>query len=60
MFPANQVNGDGLIPAALAIEPELADAINDIIATLGGDVDRSGEQAVSADKIKQFLPIFAP
>ncbi|HNC03271.1 MAG TPA: hypothetical protein PLY05_07935 [Agitococcus sp.] len=55
MFPANQVNGDGLIPAALAVEQELADAINDMIATLGGEVDRSGEQAVSADKIKQFF-----
>ena len=55
MFPPNQSNGDGLIPATLAIEPELAETINDIIATLGAETDRSGEPAVSADKIKQFF-----
>lgn len=55
MFPPNQTNGDGLIPATLAIEPELAETINDIIATLGAETDRSGEPAVSADKIKQFF-----
>lgn len=55
MFPANLPNGDGLVPAALAIDPQLAETINDIVATLGGEIDRSGEQAVSADKIKQFF-----
>lgn len=55
MFPANLANGDGLVPAALAVDPALAEAITDMIATLGGEVDRSGEQAVSADKVKQFF-----
>ncbi|PTQ90639.1 hypothetical protein [Agitococcus lubricus] len=55
MFPANQVNGDGLIPAALTSEPALAETINDIIVTLGSETDRSGEPAVSAEKIKQFF-----
>ncbi|MCP5175657.1 MAG: hypothetical protein H6996_11210 [Moraxellaceae bacterium] len=55
MFPPSQANGDGLIPAALAIDPDVAQAINDIIATLGGETDRSGEAAISADKIKQFF-----
>lgn len=54
-FPPNQVNGDGLIPAALAIEPELAETINDIMTILGAETDRSGQPAVSADKIKQFF-----
>lgn len=39
MFPASQPNGDGLIPAALAVDPDVAQAINDIIATLGSEVD---------------------
>ena len=55
MFPANQPNGDGLVPAALATDPDVAQAITDIIATLGGEVDRSGDQAVCAEKIKQFF-----
>lgn len=55
MFPANLPNGDGLVPAALAIDPLLAAVITDIIETYGGELDRSGEQAVSADKIKQFF-----
>lgn len=55
MFPASQPNGDGLIPAALAVDPDVAQAINDIIATLGSEVDRSGEAAISAEKIKQFF-----
>jgi hypothetical protein len=50
MFPASQPNGDGLIPAALAVDPDVAQAINDIIATLGGEVDRSGDQAVLVPK----------
>ena len=55
MFPASQPNGDGLIPAALAVDPDVAQAINDIIATLGSEVDRSSEAAISAEKIKQFF-----
>lgn len=55
MFPASQPNGDGLIPATLAVDPDVAQAINDIIATLGSELDRSGEAAISADKIKQFF-----
>jgi hypothetical protein len=55
MFPANQPNGDGLVPAALATDPDVAQAITDIIATLGGEVDRSGDQAICAEKIKQFF-----
>ncbi|MBK7299415.1 MAG: hypothetical protein IPI79_02760 [Moraxellaceae bacterium] len=55
MFRASQPNGDGLIPAALAVDPDVAQAINDIIATLGSEVDRSSEAAISAEKIKQFF-----
>jgi hypothetical protein len=55
MFPANQPNGDGLVPAALATDPDVAQAITDIIATLGGEVDRSGDQAVCAEKIKTIF-----
>ncbi len=55
MFPPSQPNGDGLIPVALAMDADVAAAISDIIATFGSEVDRSGDAAVSADKIKQFF-----
>jgi hypothetical protein len=55
MFPPMQANGDGLIPAAFAPNDSLANAINDIINTVGSVTDRSGEPAVSAEHIEQFF-----
>ncbi len=55
MFPPSQPNGDGLIPAALAGDEVLAAVIHDIIATMGSELDRSGEAAISADKINAFF-----
>ena len=55
MFPPKHANGDGLIPAAFAPNESLANAINDIIATVGSVTDRSGDPAVSAEHIEQFF-----
>lgn len=55
MFPPKHANGDGLIPAAFAPNESLANAINDIIVTVGSVTDRSGDPAVSAEHIEQFF-----
>lgn len=55
IFPPHQANGDGLVPASFTDDDRLKAAIADIIAVLGADTDRSGEPAVSADKINQFF-----
>lgn len=55
MFPPMHANGDGLIPAAFAPNDSLANAINDIIATVGSVTDRSGDPAVSTEHIEQFF-----
>lgn len=55
IFPPEKPNGDGLVPATLTEDEQLKQAIADIIATLGEEKDRSGEAAVSEDKIKEFF-----
>lgn len=55
IFPPEKPNGDGLVPATLTEDEPLKLAIADIIATLGEEKDRSGEAAVSEDKIKEFF-----
>lgn len=54
IFPADQPNGDGLIPVQLTTDVELQAAIANIIKVLGADKDRSGEDAVSAEKINNY------
>lgn len=54
IFPADQPNGDGLIPVQLTTDIELQAAIANIIKVLGADKDRSGEDAVSAEKINSY------
>jgi hypothetical protein len=55
IFPPDQANGDGLIPAAFASDDRLKAAITDIITATGADADRSGDPAVSAERINQFF-----
>lgn len=55
IFPADQPNGDGLVPAQLTADAHLQAAIQSIISSQGAEVDRSGEPAVSADKITAFF-----
>ncbi len=55
VFPPEKPNGDGLVPAALTQDETLKQAIADIIATLGADIDRSKEAAVSEEKINEFF-----
>lgn len=55
IFPPEKPNGDGLVPASMTTDDELKLAIEDIIKALGADTDRSGEAAISEDKITAFF-----
>lgn len=55
LFPAGQTNGDGLVPASLSDDPRLQALIEDIIASLGGETDRSGAPAVSEALVERFF-----
>ncbi len=54
IFSRARFNGDGIVPAHAAEDPALGSVIEDIVACLGGDADRSGEPGVTAGKIEQF------
>jgi hypothetical protein len=55
LFAAEHVNGDGVVPTALAAGDEaLQQLIDDIIATQGAVADRSGEDGVTAETLAAF------
>lgn len=55
LFAADQLNGDGVVPAALASDETLRAVIESIIETQGGVADRSGEPGVTADTLEAFV-----
>jgi hypothetical protein len=55
LFQADHYNGDGIVTAALAATVGLDGVVNDIIATQGGVMDRSGEAGVNADTVAAFF-----
>lgn len=55
IFAQTKFNGDGIVPVASAEEPEIAKAIEEIIATAGGETDRSGAPGVSQAKVDAFF-----
>ncbi|KPF49565.1 hypothetical protein IP87_19520 [beta proteobacterium AAP121] len=62
LFAADQPNGDGVVPAALAqvhggeaSGPLLASLVADIVATQGAVADRSGEPGVNAETTAAFF-----
>lgn len=48
-------NGDGIVAANATDTPDLAQLVADIIATMGGEADRSGLSGVSRDKVEAFF-----
>ncbi|MFZ5723788.1 MAG: hypothetical protein ACOY33_09005 [Pseudomonadota bacterium] len=54
IFAKMHFNGDGLVPLALAGAEDTA-ALQAIIDTLGGDIDRSGGMGVDAARINRFF-----
>lgn len=47
-------NGDGVVPPASAQDPEVRQLLEDILATVGGVEDRSGQQGVDAAHLEAF------
>lgn len=54
LFPAESLNGDGILPAAAARDETLAAAITLIIDTLGSTPDLSGEPGLSRETLDAF------
>jgi hypothetical protein len=48
------LNGDGILVPTATDDPNAAELIRDVIATVGGETDASGSAGVSSDTLKQF------
>jgi len=55
IFAQTKFNGDGIVPADSTDDAATAAVINDIIACLGSETDRSGKPGVSQAKVDQFF-----
>ena len=55
IFAQTVFNGDGIIPADAADDTAVKAIINDIIACLGAETDRSGKSGVNQAKADQFF-----
>ncbi len=55
IFAHTQFNGDGIVPPAAAEDEADKAVIEDIIACLGSDTDRSGAAGVSQARVDQFF-----
>jgi hypothetical protein len=55
IFAQTKFNGDGIVPVHSTDDPTLQAVINDIIATLGPETDRSGAPGVSQPKVEAFF-----
>ncbi len=54
IFSMARFNGDGIVPAGAAADPALGLVIEEIIACLGGETDRSGAPGVTGEKVERF------
>jgi len=54
IFSQARFNGDGIVPAEATGDASLGSAVEDIIACLGSDIDRTGSPGVTADRIERF------
>ncbi len=55
IFAQTKFNGDGIIPPDSADDPKIQAIINDIIACLGSETDRSGKPGVTQPKLDLFF-----
>ncbi len=55
LFPPDQLNGDGVVTAALAQDDAVRSLIEQVLAVQGPVADRSGEPGVSAESLGAFL-----
>lgn len=54
IFAETQFNGDGIITEKSTADESLKKIIAQIIDTVGSSLDRSGDQGISADQVKEF------
>lgn len=55
IFPANQLNGDGIITEELATSAELKQLITTLLALEITSVDRSGAPGINQEQLEQFV-----
>jgi hypothetical protein len=55
IFAQTNFNGDGIVPPESTDDPGVKTVINDIIACLGSEMDRSGKPGVSQAKVDLFF-----
>ena len=55
LFPPDRPNGDGIVPAERALDPGVRSLLEDILATLGGETDRSGATGVPQARLDSFV-----
>jgi hypothetical protein len=55
IFAQTKFNGDGVLPPDAADDPKLQAIINDVIACLGGETDRSGKPGITQAKLDLFF-----
>ncbi len=55
VFPANQLNGDGIITAELAQDPDLQQLINTLLGLEISSMDRSGVPGIDKTQLEQFV-----
>jgi len=55
IFAQMRFNGDGIVPAATAADEGTRGVINDIIACLGAEADRSGQPGAGQAKVDHFF-----
>lgn len=55
LFPADQINGDGIVPLALVTDPAAQALWAHVVATQEPVLDRSGAPGVSASTLAAFL-----
>lgn len=55
ILAATRFNGDGILPAESAGDEAAAQAVRDIIATLGSEADRSGKPGIDQARVDKFF-----
>ena len=55
LFAPHQPNGDGVVPAELAVDADVAGLIAWVLSTQGSVVDRSGQPGVTRQTLEAFL-----
>ncbi len=55
IFAATRFNGDGIILPAASDDPAVARTLAEILACIGGTVDRAGQPGIDRDRLATFL-----